>query len=345
DAVDSFARARFARVDSSLRADPDAPGGWTVRVISGLEAMSALKSGSVTVTPDLIRISGISGDQQASDHAAAVLAARLGAGAHYELSVRYDRRLDASLGLPDGEDCVAQMNTIMSESAIGFEPNKSVIAGDPAETLAGLSALLKDCADFRIEIGGHTDAQGSDAWNAELSRNRAQAVLTALAAEGANVAQMTPRGYGESQPVASNDTEAGREANRRIEFRLLSDLPVTQGTLSAPKVTSGVTGETADPETPALTDPGTVVQPPHKGAPDAAAALLSPAPIPATPEAAASAPADHASPTIPPSVVGVSESVEPVPDGLDLDAETATVPVQTPDDDTPRPQPRPGGDG
>ena len=142
------------------------------------------------------------------------------------MAVSYDRRLDPALGLPDGPACVDGLNLIMSESAIGFEPNKSVIAGDPDQTVAALTALMADCADFRIEIGGHTDSQGSEGWNADLSRARAQAILAALQDGGAKTANMTARGYGESQPVASNETDAGREANRRIEFRLLSDLPV-----------------------------------------------------------------------------------------------------------------------
>lgn len=324
DAVDSIARARFAAVDSSLRTDPDAPGGWTVRVIAGIEAMAALKSGSVTVTPDLIRLSGISGDPEASGRAAATLAQRLGVGTHYEMAVTYDKRLDPALGLPDGPECVAQMNTIMAESAIGFEPNKSVIAGDPEETLTALGQVMADCADFRIEIGGHTDSQGSDGWNAELSRARAQAVLTALGGAGADIRHMTARGYGESQPIASNETEAGREANRRIEFRLLSDVPVTPGGLPAPQITSGVTGQAIEPEP----EPATFIGPPM------------PAP-PAEPRPDAA----PAAPIIPPALIGVSETVPPVPDGLDLGEETATVPVHIPDDNTPRPQPRPAGDG
>ena len=68
-------------------------------------------------------------------------------------------------------------------------------------------------------MAGHTDSQGSENSNAELSRSRAQAVLAAMGEAGIDTARMTARGYGESEPVDSNDTEAGREANRRIEFR------------------------------------------------------------------------------------------------------------------------------
>ena len=98
-------------------------------------------------------------------------------------------------------ECVDGLNAAMKESEIGFEPNKSVIAGDPAPTLARLAATMKDCADFRIEVGGHTDAQGSEAFNAELSRRRAQAILEAMTQAGIDTRFTTAKGYGESQPL------------------------------------------------------------------------------------------------------------------------------------------------
>ncbi len=241
DAVESLARSRFAHVDSALRADGLVPEGWTLRAIAALEALGGLDRGTVKVTPDLITLSGVSGSQTASDAAAARLSHRLGAGARYELAIRYDRQLDPLLGLPSGMECVDGLNAAMKESEIGFEPSKSVIAGDPEPTLQRLAGIMADCGDYRIELGGHTDSQGSEGFNAELSRARAQAVLEALARHGIDTAHMTVRGYGETQPITENDTDAGREANRRIEFTLLSDMPVvTEKPQPAQKVT-GVT--------------------------------------------------------------------------------------------------------
>ena len=354
DAVESFARARYKALDSGLRTDPAVPGGWTVRVIAGLEALSALKSGAVTVTPELIRITGTSGDREASARAAADLSQRLGAGARYELAIRYDRRLDETLGLPDGEECVAALNTTMAESAIGFEPNKSTIAGDPSEALAALTATLKDCAEFQIEIGGHTDSQGSEGFNADLSRSRAQAILAAITEAGGQTVNLTARGYGEAQPIASNETEAGREANRRIEFRLLSELPVRSEPLPAPQVLSGITGSAPDPGTLAAAAPpppaiqaAPIAPPPIAGGVPAGLAAPDDAtpPIGAITDAAAAAqrPApDLIGPPMPvtaPAVVGVAETAR---SGFLAEDETARLPVLTPDETTPRPAPRPG---
>lgn len=260
DAVESYARSRFGEVDSALRLDPEVPSGWTLRAIAGLEAMAQLQKGTVTVTPNVIRITGVSGDQSASDNAARALSDRLGAGANYELAIRYNRRLDPLLGLPSGTECVDRLNTIMRESLIGFEPNKGVIAGDPAPTIDALRDAMQDCAEYRIELGGHTDSQGSEQFNAELSRKRAQAVLEKMKEAGISTQLVTVVGYGESQPIADNDTEAGREANRRIEFRLLAEEPVASEISAPPATVSGVTeevsvGEPQGPELPPLQQP------------------------------------------------------------------------------------------
>ena len=71
-----------------------------------------------------------------------------------------------------------------------------------------------------MEIGGHTDSQGSEGGNQALSQARAEAVLLALQGRRVDVSGMTATGYGEAQPIADNQTEEGREANRRIEFVL-----------------------------------------------------------------------------------------------------------------------------
>lgn len=319
EAVNSFARSRFSAVQSSLRSDDAVPGGWTVRVIAGLEAMDSLESGTLDITPDLIQLTGTSGDPNAAEHTAAALAQRLGAGARYDLSIRYDRRLDPALNLPDGEECVRRLNIIMSESEIGFEPSKSQIAGDPGPTLQRMAEVMADCTDFQMEAGGHTDSQGSEGFNADLSRARAQALVTAMAEAGMDTTNMTARGYGESQPIASNDSEEGREENRRIQFRLLSDRPVHSEPLPAPVTMSGVTKD--QPATPPAPDT------PKEQADSATT------PQPQGPQL----PRITAGPGMVAATVGVSEEFET----LDEREENIRLPVRTPDENTPRPEPRP----
>lgn len=240
-ALESLAGARFGPVESDLPVRGDTPPGWTARVMAALEAMDGLQEGAAAVTPDLIRLGGTTGSPTAAQAIAERLGARLGNGVPYELALIYDPRLDPAVDLPSGEDCVDALNATMQQSAIGFEPNRDVIAGDPAPVIEALAATMQRCAGFRIEIGGHTDSQGADSINRELSAARARAVLAAMGEGGIDTANLAAVGYGETRPLAPNDTEAGREANRRIEFRLISPHPVNERP-ATPTLTRGVTG-------------------------------------------------------------------------------------------------------
>ena len=109
----------------------------------------------------------------------------------------------------------------------GFEVNfafaKSTLQPRATRTLDAVGAVLERYPDLRLEIGGHTDAIGTDAFNQGLSEARAEAVRTYLIDQfsiGAN--RLVARGYGESQPVASNQERSGRALNRRVEFRVLN---------------------------------------------------------------------------------------------------------------------------
>jgi OOP family OmpA-OmpF porin len=100
-----------------------------------------------------------------------------------------------------------------------------------------IAEVLPDCRHVRMEIAGHTDSQGRDEMNLNLSQSRANAVLNGLLARNVLVSNLTAQGYGETQPIASNETESGREQNRRIEFRLLStasdETAITQSDVAA----------------------------------------------------------------------------------------------------------------
>ena len=75
--------------------------------------------------------------------------------------------------------------------------------------------------DLRIELSGHTDSVGSDAANQKLSEARAESVRAYLIQKGISIDKIEAVGYGESSPVASNDTDEGRQLNRRVEFKIL----------------------------------------------------------------------------------------------------------------------------
>lgn len=105
---------------------------------------------------------------------------------------------------------------------IFFDFNKTTLRPTSTGELDRLAKMLKDIPKLKIEISGHTDNVGSDAYNKKLSEGRAKAVVDYLIKKGIASDRLTFVGYGESQPIESNDTEEGRQMNRRTEFKVLS---------------------------------------------------------------------------------------------------------------------------
>ena len=102
-----------------------------------------------------------------------------------------------------------------------FDTDKSMLKPESNAELKVLAQFLRDNADVRIEIGGHTDNTGSEERNRELSRNRAKSVYDFLVQSGIDAARLSFKGYASSKPIADNNTEEGRAKNRRTEFKVL----------------------------------------------------------------------------------------------------------------------------
>jgi outer membrane protein OmpA-like peptidoglycan-associated protein len=99
-----------------------------------------------------------------------------------------------------------------------FEFNKTTLKPGAMNNLYPLVTFLRERPERRVSIEGHTDSVGSDSYNLDLSQRRADAVRDFLVRNGVQPEQITTRGYGKSFPIASNDTEAGRLQNRRVEI-------------------------------------------------------------------------------------------------------------------------------
>ena len=105
---------------------------------------------------------------------------------------------------------------------VNFEFDQSELLPTSGPTLDAVAAVLERLPDVRIEVGGHTDSVGPDAYNEQLSSRRADEVRRALIGRGIRPDRVRGRGFGESQPVLSNRTPTGRAMNRRVEFVLLN---------------------------------------------------------------------------------------------------------------------------
>jgi outer membrane protein OmpA-like peptidoglycan-associated protein len=101
---------------------------------------------------------------------------------------------------------------------VNFDFDKAALRQEDVGSLDNDVATLKSWGDVDIEVAGHTDSMGSDAYNMKLSQQRADAVRNFLISRGVAADRLTAKGYGESQPVADNATDEGRFKNRRVEL-------------------------------------------------------------------------------------------------------------------------------
>ncbi|CAA6826897.1 MAG: Putative lipoprotein YiaD, partial [uncultured Aureispira sp.] len=104
---------------------------------------------------------------------------------------------------------------------VHFETNKASLLPNSFATLDELVEVLLLKTEMNVEIAGHTDAVGDDASNLVLSQKRAESVVNYLIQKGVPSSQLIPKGYGESAPIADNETLEGRKENRRTEARIL----------------------------------------------------------------------------------------------------------------------------
>lgn len=103
-----------------------------------------------------------------------------------------------------------------------FDFDKSTLRPESKDELDRLVALLNALPEIKIELSGHTDNKGSASYNKQLSKDRAESVVNYLISEGISKSRLTYIGYGFEQPIATNETDAGRQLNRRVEFRITS---------------------------------------------------------------------------------------------------------------------------
>ena len=230
--ADSYAKSRFGidNVYFAARLDDTLPEGWSLRVLAGLSALAQLANGALTVTEDSVSVTGVTGNKDASADIARLLSDQLGEGQEFRIDVAYNEKLDPDAARPPPEKCIADVKAIQSVRKINFEPGSATVTGDSRRVLDDLAEILRFCGPLQIEIGGHTDSQGREEMNLDLSQQRADTVIAELRNRRVITSGFVATGYGETQPIGDNATEEGREENRRIEFSLISADPADDGT-------------------------------------------------------------------------------------------------------------------
>ncbi len=242
DTATNYARARFGTeaVHMAARLDQGLPRSWSLRVMTGLDALAQLHNGALTITPDSVVLRGATGDVEANARVSQLLADRLSQTDNFSIDITYQEQLDPVAQLPTPQECELAVRDILKDQKITFEPGSGTLDETAGPIIDEIAAVLVGCAGVHLEIQGHTDSQGREEMNQALSQTRAQSVLNALHERRLLTSSFEAIGYGESQPVADNKTEEGREANRRIAFVLVRPEPVEE---------EPAADETAEPST------------------------------------------------------------------------------------------------
>lgn len=128
----------------------------------------------------------------------------------------------ANNGCPEPTaEAISELNEY--SKTVLFDTNKSTIKPESEEALKAIADIMSEYSNTIFHIEGHTDSVGADAYNLNLSKERAASVREWLVSNGVPSNRLTSEGYGESRPVASNNTAAGRQDNRRVEISLDKD--------------------------------------------------------------------------------------------------------------------------
>ena len=160
-----------------------------------------------------------------NDRTAKILGAGLGGLAGAGIGAYMDRQERELRARTQGTDVqvVREGDNLLLNipSGITFAYNSATVQPQFQRTLDQVAQTLAQYNQTYIDVYGFTDSTGSDAYNQQLSERRATAVADYLASRGVQPARIGTRGFGESNPVASNETEAGRAANRRVEIKIV----------------------------------------------------------------------------------------------------------------------------
>jgi len=141
---------------------------------------------------------------------------------------RQARKISESLPGAKVERVGEGIKLTLGENSVNFDFNKATLTSKAKGNLDKLVPVFKEYPDTDIKIFGYTDSKGADEYNLNLSQQRANAVKAYLDAQGLNGSRFAIVGMGEADPIATNDTDAGRAENRRVEFAITANEKMVQ---------------------------------------------------------------------------------------------------------------------
>ncbi len=185
-------------------------------------SMSQKERGAVIGAGAGAAIGGVIGNQTGSTARGAIIGAVVGGAAGAIIGHQMDQQAkEIDQSIPGAKvERVGEGIQVTFESGLLFDFDSDVIKPTAAANLQELARSLNKFGNSNILIVGHTDSQGDDAYNMSLSQRRANSASAYLQSQGVPSTRVSTSGRGEAEPVASNDTEAGRAQNRRVEVAI-----------------------------------------------------------------------------------------------------------------------------
>ena len=186
--------------------------------------MTNTQRGAVIGAAGGAAVGGVIGNQTGSTARGAIIGAAVGGVAGAIIGRQMDKQAEELAAELEGAEVerVGEGVLVTFDTGLLFDYDSDVIKGEAASNLRELAESLKQNDESELLIVGHTDGRGTDEYNLELSDRRADAARNYLIAQGVDGSRIRTVGRGEAEPVATNDTDAGRQENRRVEVAIFA---------------------------------------------------------------------------------------------------------------------------
>lgn len=217
EAIFDAAHRKFGAVEISgdLVFAAGAPDGFVDAAVAALQALSRLAGGHVEVVDTVVTVQGLVYQPAAVDDITDMLSESLPDGFSGDATAVETRQEDQTVA---AADCRDRLQAVLQTGRIAFDGAQAEIATDSVGVLDRVSSVIARCPDANIEVGAHSDSEGSTSRNRDRTQARADAIVDFLVSAGIKRERLAGVGYGEKNPIADNSTAAGKAANQRIEF-------------------------------------------------------------------------------------------------------------------------------
>jgi len=193
--------------------------------VAGCSSLSKTEKGAAVGAGAGAVIGGVVGAKYGGTAKGAIIGAAVGGAAGAIIGQQMDKQANELEEELEGAevDRVGEGIAVRFDNSLMFDFDSAQLRASARNDLSSLAQNLQDYPNTDLVIVGHTDAVGSDDYNLELSQRRAEAARSHLIADGVSPSRVTTLGKGEREPVDSNDTDVGRQQNRRVEIAIYAN--------------------------------------------------------------------------------------------------------------------------